>query len=425
MPFASRSLDSTPHAGKVRNILAAALAAADPSDAIQAALARHIRWSNEAHRVFLLAVGKAGMRMAEAALPLLDSKLADGLIVTKHASRVTLGRIPVLEADHPIPGARSLAAGQRVLNLISGLHPGDLLVCLFSGGASALMTALIDGLSLADLQALTATMLSSGARIDELNVLRRRLDRLKGGGVARLAAPARVLSLILSDVVGDRLDIIASGPTVPDPASQEEIESILLRYSLEARLPAFILNSLRSVERIANSLYNVKNILVGSNAISLRAARRQALRAGFCARVLNAHLQGEARDVGRALAQTLRRSRTRPLCLLAGGETTVTVTGDGRGGRNQELALAAALELDGAPDVMVISFATDGDDGITGASGAVVTGDTLKRARSLGLDAQDFLRRNDSHTFFAALDDLLVTGPTGTNVNDLMLMFRF
>jgi hydroxypyruvate reductase len=420
MEFSSHSLNAHPHAGKIRAILSAALEAADPTSAIRAELTQHIDWITSARRVFLLSVGKAALRMAEAALPFLTDHLAGGLVVTKHASRVTTGLLPIYEADHPIPGARSLQAGQRVVELVSHLKADDLLVCLFSGGASALMTAPVDGISLADLQSLTATMLKSGASIDELNALRRRVDKLKGGGLAQLAAPACVLSLILSDVVGDRLEVIASGPTAPDPTKNTEIEAILSRYSLEKRFPVLSWGGMASRQNFDH----VQNLLVGSNSLSLQAAQKQAERAGFRVRVLTTSLQGEARLVGRNLAQTLR-AETSPTCLLAGGETTVTVTGDGKGGRNQELALAAALELDGLRDVMLISFATDGDDGTTGAAGAVVTGDTLTRARALGLNAQDFLHRNDSFSFFSALDDLIVTGPTGTNVNDLVLMFRF
>ncbi len=424
MNFTARSLDAHPQAEHLRIILSAALAAADPTRAIRAQLAQRSDWIVSARRVILLAVGKAGLCMAEAALPLLKDKLSGGLVISKHAPLTTLGRFPVFEADHPIPGARSLEAGQHVVELISHLAPDDLLVCLISGGASALMTAPREGLTLTDLQIVTAALLTGGASIDELNALRRRMDKLKGGGLAQLAAPARVLSLILSDVVGDPLEVIASGPTFPDPTTPAEIESILTRYKLTDQLPALPQNI---VERDTIPLLpnRVQNVLVGSSAFAIQAAREEAERAGFHVQVLTTSLRGEARLAGRELAQNLRNAQTRPLCLLAGGETTVTVTGGGKGGRNQELALSAALELDGVPDVMLLTFATDGDDGISGAAGAVVTGDTLARARALKLDVQDFLRRNDSFSFFSALGDALITGPTGTNVNDLVLMFHF
>jgi hydroxypyruvate reductase len=238
----------------------------------------------------------------------------------------------------------------------------------------------------------TFDLMRSGASIFELNEARQKLDLLKGGGLARMAYPAKVVSLILSDVIGDRIDVIASGPTAPRPGE---------------------------------SFAHVQNVIVGSNAQAAEAAREQAAREGFHARVLTTALRGEARDAGRMLAGELRQSSPHPLCLIAGGETTVTVTGEGLGGRNQELALAAALEMDGLENVLLVSLATDGDDGTTGAAGAAVNGQTASRARALGLDAADFLRRNDSYRFFAPLNDLLITASTGTNVNDLVFLFAF
>ena len=408
----------------VRRIISAALDAADPSDSICSALTQRANQIASGERVFLLSVGKAGEPMAEAALPLLDDKLADGLIITKCASRGTLGRLAVIEAGHPLPDARSLEAGRRVQELLSRLTRRDWLLCLFSGGASALMSVPVDGVSLEDLQNITSRLLSGGAGIDELNLVRKRLDQLKGGGLAQRVNGARVLSLILSDVVGDRMDLIASGPTVPDSSTREQIEQTVVRYQLASHLPPAVLAALRR-DIHADISDRVQNIIVGSGAQAAYAAREQAVREGFRARVITTRLQGEARRAGTRLAGMLRRARTRPLCFIAAGETTVTVTGQGRGGRNQELALAAALELDGLRNVMLLSFATDGDDGTTGAAGAVVTGETLSRARTLGLDALDFLRRNDSHTFFAALGNLIIGEPTGTNVNDLVLLLKF
>ena len=328
-----------------------------------------------------------------------------------------------MDAGHPLPDARSLAAGQRVLELLSRLTPNDLLICLISGGASALMTAPVDGISLDELRGLTSLLLANGASIDELNAVRKRLDQLKGGGLAQRTS-AKIVSLILSDVVGDRLDLIASGPTVPDSTSAETIEQIISQYKLASRLRPQMLTALTHKREVGN-FSHVQNVIVGSNRLAVRAALAAARRAGFQARILTATMQGEARVQGAQLAKTLRRARTRPLCLIAGGETTVTVMGEGVGGCNQELALASAIELDGLHDVMLLSFATDGDDGPTGAAGAIVNGETLERSRALDLDAWDFLLRNDSHTFFKALDDLLIPGPTGTNVNDLVLLFKF
>jgi glycerate 2-kinase len=405
-----------------QRILSAAMDAADPSDAIRVAITLRADSIASACHVYLLSVGKAGMRMAEAALPFVDDKLAGGLVITKHASHPNFGRVTVTEAGHPLPDARSLEAGQRVLDLLSKLTPRDLLICLISGGASALMAAPRAGISLDDLRSVTSILLTGGASIDELNLIRKQLDDLKGGGLARRSA-APILSLILSDVIGDRLDLIASGPTVPNLATRVEIERIISKYELASHISSSMLRALEREPDTA-TFEHVQNIIVGSNAQVVAAAQKQAAREGYRTRVDVNSLQGEARETGKELAHQLRRARTRPLCILAGGETTVTVTGDGRGGRCQELALAAALELDGAKNVMLISFATDGDDSTTGAAGAVVTGETLARARALGLDASDFLRRNDSRTFFAALDDLIVTGSTGTNVNDLVLLLK-
>ncbi len=400
-PFDAASILACPRTEAVRRILSTALRAADPGDAVRRAVSRagemlEIRGRqyhlSENMNISVLAMGKAAVGMTEALLPLVEDRLAGGLVVAKHVSRGTLGRLAVMEAGHPLPDERSLQAGQRALELLGQLRPDDLLICLISGGASALMTAPREGVSLHEVQKTTAELLQGGASIFELNEARRNLDRLKGGGLARLAYPARVAGLILSDVIGDGIDIIASGPTAP---------------------------------REGESFEHVQNVIVGSNAQSAEAAREQAAREGFHARTLTTSLQGEAREAGRILAGELRQSSPRPLCLIAGGETTVTVSGDGLGGRNQELALAAALELDGLENVLLISLATDGDDGTTGAAGAAVSGQTLQRARSLDLDAADFLRRNDSYHFFAPLGDLLKTGPTGTNVNDLVFLFAF
>jgi glycerate 2-kinase len=430
LQFSSHSLELCPRRDSVRRILSAAMQAADPRLGLPRFLRRKKNLLNvdgrvynldNFSRIFLLAVGKAAETMTEALLPFVEDRLSSGLIVTKRASRPILGRLTIMEAGHPLPDVHSLEAGRRVCELVSCLTPRDLLICLLSGGASALMAAPLEGIALEDLRSITSILLAAGASIDELNVVRKRLDYLKGGGLARRAASAHILSLILSDVVGDRLDLIASGPTVPDSSTREDVEQVITRYSLASRLPSNVFVALAR-EPDAGTFDHVQNVIVGSNAQAARSAIEQARNEGFRARVLTTSLQGEAREAGAHMARILCRARTRPLCLIAGGETTVTVTGEGQGGRNQELALAAALELDGLRDVYLISLATDGDDGMTGAAGAVVTGETLSRARSLGLDALDFLRRNDSHTFFARLGDLLVPGPTGTNVNDLVLL---
>ena len=336
-----------------------------------------------------------------------------------------------MEGGHPVPDARSLQAGQRALEFVSSLAEDDTLVCLISGGGSALVTA--PYVPLEDLQSLTSLLLASGAPIDVINTLRRQLDRIKGGGLAR-ATKARVISLILSDVIGNPLEAIASGPTAPDPTTKEDALEILHQYGLEKQVPYSILQHLESRSLLSETpqqalgAHTVQNIIIVDNKLAARAALDQAEREGFQAEILTNELQGEARQVGRDLAHRLRiegSGRTRPFCLIAGGETTVTIQSDGKGGRNQELALAAVPELTGLKNSMLISMATDGDDGPTDAAGAVVTGETAQRAKSLGLDAASHLSRNDAYPFFEALGDLLVTGPTGTNVNDLVFLCAF
>jgi hydroxypyruvate reductase len=290
---------------------------------------------------------------------------------------------------------------------------------------------------LEDLQTLTSLLLSSGARIDEINILRRQLDQIKGGGLAR-ATRAKIISLILSDVIGNPLEAIASGPTVPDPTTREDAIAVLKKYDLEKEIPNTILEFLESSSLLlenekqvpprrhgdASRLHNA-NIIIGDNKLAAQAALRQAHEDGFYAEILTNELQGEASEVGVMLAKKLRdetTKRPRPFCLLAGGETTVTIRGNGKGGRNQELALSAVEELGGVENSMLIALATDGDDGPTDAAGAVVTGETAGRAAMLGLDAAGSLSRNDAYPFFDALGDLLKPGPTGTNVNDLTFL---
>ena len=404
-------------------ILAAALEAVDPFDAVQKYL------PPLDGRVCGLGIGKAAIPMMDALAAWIP--LAGGLAVTKFASGLSRDSYTLMEGGHPIPDERSLLAGEHVLEFVSSLEEDDTLICLISGGGSALVTA--PYVPLEDLQALTSLLLSSGARIDEINVLRRQLDRLKGGGLAR-ATKAKITSLILSDVIGNPLEAIASGPTVPDPTRRVDAIEILKKYSIDQEIPKSILGILFSVPSLAMTTEDsrgsldgrVQNLIIGDNKLAARAALEQAEREGFHAEILTNELQGEAREVGRDLAQRLRAdisTRTRPFCLIAGGETTVTIRGNGTGGRNQELALAAVDQLAGLQNVMLIALATDGDDGPTDAAGAVVTGESARRAEALGLDAAGCLSRNDAYPFFEALGDLLKTGPTGTNVNDLTFLF--
>ncbi|MCA1900509.1 MAG: DUF4147 domain-containing protein [Chloroflexi bacterium] len=416
---------STRNRPAAKRILAVAMNSADAGEAVK----NYLRDNPppNARRVFAFGLGKAACAMTSALAASVD--LSGGLVITKHASKrgLRLKRITILEGNHPVSGLESLKAGEAALNFASQLTEDDLLICLISGGGSALMTA--PQIPLADLQALTSSLLACGARIDEINVLRRRLDRLKGGGLARAANGARILSLILSDVVGDSIEAIASGPTAPDPSTKSDALSILEKYKLTDSLSAAALSSLSETLKPGDPVFKrVKNVVIASNSIALRAAEAQAQAEGFESKILRADLQGEASLVGREMALELRKSlktMSRPFCLMAGGETTVTLRGKGKGGRNQELALGAVDALDGLRDVLLVSLATDGEDGPTDAAGAAVTGESAQRARRFGMSAADYLSRNDAYPFFDALEDLLKTGPSGTNVNDLVFCFAF
>lgn len=415
--FATHSLQDP----RLLRILAAALRAVDPFAAVQ----KHLPQMEG--RVYGLGIGKAAIPMMDALAARIP--LRAGLAVTKYAPDGTSRAYEVMEGGHPVPDERSVQAGERVLQFVSSLEEEDVLVCLISGGGSALVTA--PKVPLEDLQRLTSLLLSSGAPIDEINILRRQLDGVKGGGLARVTR-ARIISLILSDVIGNPLEAIASGPTVPDPTTPQEALAILKKYQIEGQVPASIIQVLTSAgrgrvyEEQLPRLRSVQHIIIGDNRQAALAAREQARREGIPGEILTNELQGEARKVGSELARHLRAEcsrRTRPFCLIAGGETTVRVTGDGKGGRNQEVALGAVDELDGGENLMLIALATDGDDGPTDAAGAVVTGESARRAKALEMRAADYLSRNDAYVFFDRLGDLIQSGPTGTNVNDLIFLF--
>ena len=442
--FLTRSLRLSPHGPAVARILAAGLNAVHPGEAVGRFVQREndrLRIANKLYplekdrRTFIIAFGKASLPMAESLANILGGLLIDGVVIPKHTTGRTLNLLSVMEGGHPIPDERSLAAGRKVIELLSGLRADDLVFCLISGGGSALMAAPVEGVTLSDLQSLTSALLACGASVDEINILRRHLDRLKGGGLARLASPAHVVSLILSDVVRNPLEAIASGPTAPDPTTCADALTVIDKYQLLGKIPESMLSALRSGRETLKPgdavFKNVDNLLVGSNLIAAQAALKQAETEGFHPYLLRTDLQGEAREVAIELCYTLRWAwqtgdpAPRPACIVAGGETIVTLRGDGCGGRNTELALAAVTELAKFPDIMLVTLATDGEDGPTDAAGAVATGETYARAYSLGLDPVEYLCRNDSYTFFTALDDLLKPGSTGTNVNDLILLFTF
>ena len=410
----------------LRDWFAAAVAAADPMTCVPPA----VPTPDSAGRVVVVGAGKASAAMAlavecEAERHGWHDRL-EGLVVTRYGHGASCDRIEIIEAAHPVPDVAGATAAQRIQALASDLTSDDMLFCLISGGGSALLAAPADGISADDKASVTRALLRSGAPIGEMNCVRKHISAVKGGRLARSAAPARVLSLIISDVPGDDPSVIASGPTVPDPTTRQEALEILTRYEIDA--PASVTALLNSpageTPKPDDPLFaNVDNVIIARPSGMLAATETAARMAGCNVVSLGADLEGEARELGALhAAQALRLQKERagdlPLVILSGGETTVTVSGKGRGGRNAEYALGLAMALAGAPDIYGIACDTDGIDGVEDNAGVLVTPDTLERARAAGFDAVKTLARNDAYSLFAAIDDLVMTGPTRTNVND-------
>ncbi len=438
---------SNPNPAFVENLVGAALRALDPGRLI----GRHEDRLRSLGPCRVIAVGKAAIPMAEAAAPILGTSVRGGVLISPAPGPRRETPVPgfeVYSADHPLPTPRNLAAANAAADLVRAVQPDESLVILLSGGASAMLTLPAPGLTLDDLRALTSALLRAGATIDDLNCVRKHCEQLKGGGLARIAVESRcrrVVSLILSDVVGDRLDVIGSGPTAADPTTYADAIGVLDRFGLIDSVPA-VTTHLRegaagkhaeTVKPGDYALACVENVIIGSNTIAVEAAAA-CLREQGCEVVeVRSGVTGEARTVGAQLAERVRGlARVSPgtgcacRAVVWGGETTVTVRGKGAGGRNQELALAASLELEAVLNVAVISFATDGVDGASDAAGAVVDGQSAARARAAGLDPAAALADNDSYGLFSRLETsktssgrriLIRTGPTGTNVNDVMI----
>jgi hydroxypyruvate reductase len=436
--FSTHTLLDHPKKTVVQNILASAIQAVEPSNALHKFVRRegnlllvdHQEYDLSLYRhIYLMAIGKASQAMSQALAEILGQNLTKAYIVPKRIFEIADERFEIIAGGHPLPNENSLLAGRMLAKACQNMGEQDLVFCLISGGGSALVTLPAGDIQLQDMQALTGQLLACGARIDEINTLRRHLDRIKGGGLAQMVSPASLVSLILSDVVNSPLEAIASGPSVPDLSTLEDAIQVLEKYRLTSKTPASILNQLQTGAETAkqdNPLFaKVQNVLIADNFLAAKAAARQAQEAGFNVIQLGNAWQGEARLVAAQLCEILKANPTANTCWIAGGETTVTLQGGGRGGRNQELALAAVNELAGLPQVLLVTLATDGEDGPTDAAGAVVSGETRQRALSAGLDAAAFLQQNDAYHFFERLGDLLKIGPTGTNVNDLTFLFRF
>jgi hydroxypyruvate reductase len=398
-----------------RQIFNAALKAADPYAAVLAHLSPEDPLLRRAKRIFLLGAGKASAPMARAVEKVCGRRIAASCVVVKDGHTVPLRYTELRESGHPVPDERGVAAARRIAALAAEATAEDLVICCISGGASALMPLPAPGISLAEKQEITRRLLAAGANIHEMNAVRKHLSAIKGGQLARLAAPAPVLTLILSDVIGDDVSTIGSGPTPPHTTTHAEVKSKLERHGINHPLPAL---------ETPKKLSNVTNRIVGSNAQSIRAAAAKAKELGYKPLVLSTTIEGETREIARmhvAIARECLRSGKPvrpPVCLLSGGETTVTLRGPGKGGRNQEFALAAALELRNEARILVLSAGTDGTDGPTDAAGAFATGATARdlRAARAALDA------NDSYTFLGQTGDLLITGPTRTNVMDVRIL---
>jgi glycerate 2-kinase len=429
-----------------REIFLAGLRAADPLDAVKkSARLRndHLQVANRTYtlsrirHVFVTGCGKAAARMALAIEDLLGDRVDDGVVVVKYGYDLPLRRIKVVGAGHPIPDQAGLDGARQIVELVRAAGESDLVLFLISGGGSALFPGPADGLTLADKQRTTQMLLQSGATIQEINAVRKHISKLKGGRFAKLAAPAHLVALILSDVVGDSLETIASGPTVGDATTYADCLEIIQRYDLREKIPDSVVNLLRrgaqgavdETPKPSDAVFQkVQNVVIGSNQTALKAAQLQAEALGYHTQILSSSIEGESRAVARSHSALVKeiamadKPVRRPACVISGGETTVIVRGDGLGGRNQEFALAAAIQIDGLDGAVVLSAGTDGTDGVTDAAGGIVDGSTIQRGRAKGLDATAFLIRNDSYRFLKATEDLLITGPTFTNVMDLQVM---
>ena len=388
-------------------------------------------------RILVAGAGKAGAPMARALEDLLGDRIADGVIVVKEGHGLPLSHVRIHEASHPVPDQRGIKGAEEILSLVKDAGERDLVLCLISGGGSALLVAPAEGVSLEDKQEVTRLLLSCGADIHEINTIRKHLSRAKGGGLARFAFPATVVSLILSDVIGDDLNVIASGPAVPDTSTFDDTRQVLEKYNIQDEVPASVRKrieqglqgNIEDTPKAGDAVFQrCYSELVGTNIQALKAAGTKAEELGYQTLILSSTVEGEAREVARVLTAIAREVQgsanplSTPACILCGGETTVTIQGEGKGGRNQELALAAALVIDGMQNVVVLAGGTDGNDGPTDAAGAMADGRTLARSRAQGLDPLDYLRRNDSYNFFQPLDDLVITGPTRTNVMDVYMV---
>lgn len=405
----------------LRSMFDAAVAAAMPLQCVPQNLP-----AKPKGRTIVVGTGKASAAMAQALENAWDGPLS-GLIVTRYGHAVPCKQIEIVEAAHPVPDDAGTKGARRMLEMVKGLSPDDLVIALISGGGSALLSLPAEGITVEEKRAVNRALLKSGAPISEMNCVRKHLSAIKGGRLAAAAYPARVVSLVISDVPGDDLAAVGSGPTVADPTTFAQARAIIEKYRIDAP-PAVIRHLERAAEETPKPgdprLAGVETKLIASPQKSLEAAAAVARRHGVTPLILGDSIEGEAREVGFVMAGIALQSRRfgqplpAPCVLISGGETTVTVRGSGAGGRNVEFLMALALKLDGAENITALAADTDGVDGAREVAGAFITSDTLARARAMGIDPWAALSNNDGHGFFERLGDQVVTGPTLTNVND-------
>lgn len=428
------------------DIFQAGLRAVAPEEAMR----RHVRRDGDVlvvagrrydlpsfRQIIVVGAGKAACPMAKVLEELLVERLTGGHVNVKYGHLTPLGKIQIQEAGHPVPDTAGLAGTKKILDLLAAVEKDDLVIAVLSGGGSALLPMPGFGITLEEKQATTKLLLACGANINEMNAIRKHLSQVKGGQLAAAAYPATLITLILSDVIGDPLDVIASGPTVADTSTFQEVQSVLDKYGIREQLPASVqkhfvkglAGEAPETPKPGDAIFaKTQNLVVASNRQAIEAAQAEAHQLGYRTLILSTLIEGETREVARvhaAIAKEIRASGhplLPPACVISGGETTVTLRGNGLGGRNQEFVLAAAIDIADMPDAVILSVGTDGTDGPTDAAGAVGDSETIRRAAELALQPQAFLNNNDSYRFFEKLGDLLITGPTNTNVMDLRLM---
>lgn len=426
--------------------LEAALLAADPKKSVKS----HVKVVNNTleivreyypldkfDHIYVIGAGKASGYMAEALNEILGNKISDGLVIIPDNIRARLytGNIALWYGTHPIPSEKGVKGTNKIIELVNNATPRDLVICLISGGGSALMPLPYKGITIAQKQKITGRLLRAGATIEEINAVRKHISAIKGGRLAERLSNTTLVSLLISDVVGDKLDTIASGPTVPDSTTFADAMQVLKKHNLWRGLDRSVKNVIErgvsgdipETPKPDNDVFrNVRNVIIGNNEMACEAAMDYLVGRGFDATILTTFAQGEAREVGTVMASIARqinhRLYAKPVAIVVGGETTVTVKGKGRGGRNQEIVLSATKGIDGLNNVAIASIGTDGIDGNSTAAGAIADSTTLTRAHKKKIRPMDYLANNDSNTFFKKLDDIIETGPTGTNVNDILVM---